>query len=154
MKTFSGKDVLDTHVQWLASIRETVWGQCNENEKDYLLSFEALKFHWSRACWLCSLWMQADQATVEYLLVDDYGWVIESGVLRIQWDTPENIAHITDVVKQLTSCYGCKNGCKTKRCKCHQARAVEKPKSRNKKLSLNKFNYIRYTKENFSLLVV
>ena len=26
LKTFSGNDVLNTHVQWLASIRETVWG--------------------------------------------------------------------------------------------------------------------------------
>ena len=47
--------------------------------------------------------MQTDQATAEYLLVDDYGWVIENGVLTVQWDTPENIAHITDVEKHLTS---------------------------------------------------
>ena len=114
LKTFSGKDVLDTHIQWLTSIRETVWGQCNEDEKDYLPSFEAVRFHWSRACWVSSLWMQADQATVEYLPVDDYGWVIESGVLTIQWDSPENIAHITDVVKQLTSGCSCKKAVKPK----------------------------------------
>ena len=59
--------------------------------------------------------MQADQATVEYLPVDDYGWVIENGVLTIQRDSPENIAHITDVVKQLTSGCSYKKGCKTKR---------------------------------------
>ena len=57
--------------------------------------------------------MQADQATVECWPVDDYGWVIESGVLTIQWDTPENIAHITDV-KQLTSGCSCKKAVKPK----------------------------------------
>ena len=65
--------------------------------------------------------MQADQATVEYLPVDVYGWVIESEVLIIQWDTPEKIAHITDIVKQLTSGCSCKKGCKNKRRECYQA---------------------------------
>ena len=65
--------------------------------------------------------MQADQATVEYFPVDDYGWVIESEVLIIQWDTPEKIAHITDIVKQLTLGCSCKKGCKNKRCECYQA---------------------------------
>ena len=112
--------MLDFHVQWLAKIRERVWEQCNDDEKDYLPSVESLKFHWLRANWVSCLWLQADQANVEYSSIDNYGWTTENGDLRFRWDTPENIAHITNVVKQLTSGRSCKKGCKTKRCKCNQ----------------------------------
>ena len=56
--------------------------------------------------------------------LDDFGWTIDNGLVKFKWDTPENIARVVDVVKQLTSGCGCKKGCKTKRCKCHQAHQI------------------------------
>ena len=46
-KSFSGENILDVHIQWLQKIRERVWQQCNDEEKDYLPSVESLRFHWS-----------------------------------------------------------------------------------------------------------
>ena len=123
-KSFSGDNILDIHIQWLQKIRERVWQQCNDEEKDYLPSVESLRFHWLRACWVCDVWLQADESNVSHLPLDDYGWTIDNGLVKFKWDTPENIARVVDVVKQLTSGCGCKKGCKTKRCKCHQAHQV------------------------------
>ena len=123
-KSFSGENILDIHIQWLQKIRERVWQQCNDEEKDYLPSVESLRFHWLRACWVCDVWLQADKSNVSRLRLDDYGWTIDNGLVKFKWDTPENIARVVNVVKQLTSGCGCKMDCKTKRCKCHQAHQI------------------------------
>ena len=120
-KSFSGENISDIHIQWLGKIRERVWQQCNDEEKDYLPSVESLRFHWLRACWVSDVWLQADQASVSHLSLNDYGWAVENGSVKFKWDTPENIARVVDVVKQLTIGCSCKKGCKTKKCKCHQA---------------------------------
>ena len=56
--------------------------------------------------------------------MNDYGWIVKNDQLSIKWDTPENIAYVADVVKQLTSGCGCKKGCETKRWKCQQAHRI------------------------------
>ena len=113
-KSFSGDNILDIHIQWLQKIRERVWQQCNDEKKDYLPSVESLRFHWLRACWVSDVWLQADESNVSHLPLDDYGWTIDNGLVKFKRDTPENIARVVDVVKQLTSGCGCKKGCKTK----------------------------------------
>ena len=67
------------------------------------------------------VWLQADQASVSHLPLNDYGWTAENGSVKFKWGTPEHIARVVDVVKQRATLCGCKKGCKTKRCKCHQA---------------------------------
>ena len=73
---------------------------------------------------MCDVWLQVDKSNVSHLPLDDYGWTIDNGLVKFKWDTPENIARVVNVVKQLTSGCGCKKGCKTKRCKCHQAHQI------------------------------
>ena len=70
---------------------------------------------------MSDIWLQADQASVSHFPLNDYGWTLENGSVKFKWDTPENIARVVDVVRQLTIGCSCKKGCKTKKCKCHQA---------------------------------
>ena len=71
-----------------------------------------------------SVWSQAEKSNAKYLPLDSYGWIIENQILKVKWDTAENISQVTNLVKQLTSGCGCKKGCKTKRCKCYQSNHI------------------------------
>ena len=55
------------------------------------------------------------------LPMDWFGWVITSGQLQIEWDSPENIQRTRNSVAFLTHGCGCKTGCRTCRCKCVKA---------------------------------
>ena len=55
-------------------------------------------------------------------LGDWFGWVIGRGsVLRVKWDSQENLEHIRNSVAFLIHGCGCKTGCRTARCKCVKA---------------------------------
>ena len=83
-----------------------------------LPSAGALELHWWRSLWVAHLWNQADKQHVEPNNIVESGWEIEedTGQLKTVWDTPENIATITERVSLLTRGCGCKTGCGSKCC--------------------------------------
>ena len=101
------------------AIRDTIWARV-PFEDEMLPSAEALKLHRWRSVWVIHLWSQADKQLVEPKDVTSSGWETQadSGVLKVVWDTAENIANIQERISLLTRGCGCKTGCCSKRCQC------------------------------------
>ena len=60
--------------------------------------------------------------TLTLLPMDWFGWVIERGnVLRVEWDSQENLERTRNSVAFLIHGCGCKTGCRTAKCKCVKA---------------------------------
>ena len=115
-----GANSEEHHMQWYNGIRSCIWERI-PFEEHLPPSFEALNLHWLRSLWVIDYWRQANQNTMTLLPMDWFGWVITSGQLQLEWDSPENIQRTRNSVAFLTHGCGCKTGCRTCRCKCVKA---------------------------------
>ena len=74
----------------------------------------ALKLHWLRSVWVIWIWSQADLQRAEIGDVAYSGWKVESGQLKVVWETPDHIASIEEIFALLTRGCVCRTGCRTK----------------------------------------
>ena len=120
LNSFSCSDPISQHKQWLECIRSTIW-EYIEFEDELPPSWEALRRHWLRSCWVSHFWSQANNNTYHLLDVNEFGWKVVDGVLEIDWDDPSNTEHVKESVRLLLRGCGCKKGCSNKRCSCFKA---------------------------------
>ena len=125
MNSFSQTNLspLDQHRKWLNHIRQTIWDRIS-SENETIPSLEALHYHWLRSCWVLSMWQQAQSSQMNLASLNGNGWEMEDGVLKIFWDTPENMKKVKDRVRLLMNGCGCKSGCRTGRCGCRKRGSV------------------------------
>ena len=119
--SFPSDDPVVQHKKWYDCIRSTVWENINLIEDELPPSWEALRRHWLRSCWVSHFWSQACSNTYQLLAVHDNGWKVVDGSLVIDWDDPENIEQVKESVRVLLRGCGCKRGCSTRRCSCCKA---------------------------------
>ena len=81
-------------------------------------SIGALKRHWQRSCWVIHMWRQATHNQMALEPTVGNGWVNYEGILRIDWDSKENMQSVRQRVDLLLKGCGCRSGCDTNRCGC------------------------------------
>ena len=118
-KSFSSSDPISQHKQWLDCIRSTVWENI-EFEDELPPSWEALRRHWLRSCWVSHFWSQACSNTYRLLDVNEFGWRVVEGCLEIDWDDPSNTEQVKESVRLLLRGCKCKKGCNN-RCSCFKS---------------------------------
>lgn len=64
-------------------------------------SWEALRCHWLRSCWVSHFWAQACSSTYQVLALHDHGWKAVDGELLIDRDHPENVEQVKQSVRLL-----------------------------------------------------
>ena len=91
--SFPSDDPIAQHKQWLDCIRSTVW-ESIYSEAELPPSWEALRRHWLRSCWVSHFWAQACCNTYQLLALHDNGWKVVDGELLIDWDDPEIVEQV------------------------------------------------------------
>lgn len=115
-----GSDVATQHKKFLQFLRERVWAKV-KYEEEMMPSDEALARHWKRSEWVLNVWAQSTSNSITYPPLTEYGWKIENGELKIDWESDDNMATVRQTVALIRKGCGCKTGCNTTRCKCHKA---------------------------------
>ena len=87
-------------------------------------SFEALRRHWLRSCWVLHMWRQAQvTGTMALEPLIGNGWLKDQeGKLAIDWESEENITKVKSRVDLVLKGCSCKAGCTTNRCGCRKKR--------------------------------
>ncbi len=85
-------------------------------------SITSLWRHWLRTCYICSLWSNSHLSNVHASLPrpEDSGWLFQDGKYSIDWEDPAKIEKVRNNIDFLLRGCGCKTGCSTNRCRCHQ----------------------------------
>ncbi len=104
---------LAVYEKWLGQIREALITKAVSTEK-LPPSMDALKLHWKRTCWVLKVYFQASNQVITYPPLDEHGWSVENGELKIIWDSQENIDRQNTFLDMFTG--GC--SCKTDRIRC------------------------------------
>ena len=118
----SGNNYYTRHSEWLSLIRDRIWSRI-QYEEDMIPSCDALSRHWKRVCWVSSVWSQATLNVIIYPPLSDYGWKQpQQNILRVDWDSDDNVTEIRERVALVRKGCGCKTGCLTARCKCRKSK--------------------------------
>ncbi|XP_066282530.1 uncharacterized protein [Branchiostoma lanceolatum] len=116
-------EVEHIHSKWLTEIRKRIWDRL-EFEDQSLPSFDALKLHFDRCIWVCKLWSLSLEQDMDLPNIEMHGWKIEDSIIKVVWDSNENISRVKKTVEFLTRGCSCKSGCQTNRCLCHKSNNV------------------------------
>ena len=119
--SFPSDDPVAQHKLWYECVRSTVWERIGLREDELPPSWEALRRHWLRSCWVSHFWSQACSSRYHLLALHDNGWKVVEDALAIDWDDPDNTEQVKENVRLLLYGCGCKSGCSTKRCSCCKA---------------------------------
>ena len=118
---------LDQHKNWLDHLRRTIWDRISF-EHEMIPSFESLKYHWVRSCWILHMWQQAQCNHMMLAPLHNHGWTRETdGNFSIFWDTEENRKRVKSRVDLLMKGCGCKSGCSSNRCGCRKSGELCRP---------------------------
>lgn len=117
--TLSSVGTENVHTKWLEDSRQQIWDRTT-SEDEMIPSTDALWRHWLRSCWVMDMWGQADHAALQLAPLTSFGWNLVDDVLKIEWDSSDNIAMVKERVGSLTKGCKCRSGCGTSRCGCRK----------------------------------
>ena len=114
---FAHADPSVQHKQWINDIRQNIADRTTF-DTNMVPSTDALYLHWKRACWVLSMWGQADRNTMVLEPITENGWRLECTNLCVVWDTEENMQTVRERVCLLLKGCKCVTGCKNRVCGC------------------------------------
>ena len=114
---FAHADPSVQHKQWINDIRQNIADRTTF-DTNMVPSTDALYLHWKRACWVLSMWGQADRNTMVLEPITENGWRLECTNLCVVWDMEENMQTVRERVCLLLKGCKCVTGCKNRVCGC------------------------------------
>lgn len=96
-------------------IQEATWIRVSDFS-EFLPSTEALRLHWYRCVWIANMWSHAHSSDINFLPLQNYGWISNGDFV---WECNHNIEEVKRRIQYLTTGCGCKNGCRTRQCRCN-----------------------------------
>ena len=79
---------MSSSTEFIEAIRETVWSRI-QFEDELPPSFDELRRHCQRTCWVSNMWIQATSNHMSLLDITQYGWRIVDGKLDCDWESVE-----------------------------------------------------------------
>ena len=85
----NSSDIEKQHEDWLQDIQQNMWDRIIfENQMIPYMS--SLWHHWKRSCWVLDMWKNSDQNTMTVAELTSFGWHVNDGLLKIDWDSYEH----------------------------------------------------------------
>ena len=116
---FSNSQAIMQHKAWIDDIRQNIadWATFDTS---MIPSTEALFYHWKRTCWILHMWGQAGHKEMVLEPISNFGWSVTSDILKVLWDTEENIQRVQERGSSLLKGCKCATGCTTRVCGCRK----------------------------------